>query len=140
MADLNEQQILLIDRMANRANRKTAIASTIHCSTSTVYRHLDKLHPAGGSFGAIKLRKRKTGRYKCPPTKYQEIKDYVLAHRRCTLKEIIGGCSLRISSVQTMSNFLKDVGIGTYIAVTNQFLDPANKAKRCVSKIIAIIN
>ena len=130
MADLTEGEILFIDRETTKGTSKTTIASMLHCSPSTVYNQLEHLRPRDGTFGKIHQRKRQKGSYKCNATDLYEIKQYVLAHRFCTNLDIQRDCKLKAKSMQTICNWLKKLGIGSFTAATNQFLKPGNKEKR----------
>lgn len=137
MADLTEGEIRAIDRLALKQTSKPAIAELIHCSVSSVYNHLNHLYPEDGSIGTIHTRKRSKGNYKGKARVLDRVKQYVLLHRFCTNVEIIQELKLNVTSKQTISNWLKQIGIGTYVPVMKQFLSPANKEKRCV-KVISL--
>lgn len=132
MADLSEGQVRKIDELAIAGAPKPVIAGVIHCSTSTVYRKLDDLHPRDGRQGSVKLRTRKTGNYHADEQTMYRIRKHVLANRFCINKQIISDLELKVKSIVTISKYLKQMGIGTYIAATNQFLSPENIDKRLV--------
>lgn len=133
MCDLSANDILLIDRLSNAKTPKVTIAEVVHCSVSTVFNKLNDLHPRDGSSGQIKLRSRRKGNYKGDDQLLYEIKKYVLCHRFCTRLDIIGYLNkigIQVKSESSITNWLKQLGIGTYVAVTKQFLSAQNKVDR----------
>ena len=130
MADLSEGQIRKIDELALKGGKKSRIASALHISRSTVYAKLEMLHPEGDKAGVLKLRTRRTGHYKATAQDLLEIRKFVLANRFCTNREIIKELGLNVKSIVTISKWLKELGIGSYIAATNQFLNAENVEKR----------
>ena len=138
MCDLNEQQIRLIDVMVKQKVRKEFIAKEIvHCHRSTIYNHLKRLYPADGSTGAIHKRKRKSTIYKGSQQTLQDLEEYILCHRFCTLKDIVRDLDLNVC-LTTVHNWLKKIGIGTYTAVTKQYLSPENIVKRYFNLNVSI--
>lgn len=130
MADLNVAQQKLISDLSLTGTRRQEIADTVHCAPRTVDNHLEHLFPRDGSSGTYKLRTRRKGRYKGVAQKLVEVRDYVTKHRFCTNRDIIRDLQLNVTSVQTISNWLSDLGIGTYTAATKPFISPVNKRKR----------
>lgn len=130
MSQLNELQCNFINELNLLNTSKTQIATQLHCNRSTVYYQLEKIKPRDNSIGTFQRRQRKKGGYKVTAQIKTDILQYVLQHRFCTNREIILNLKLEIKSETTISNILKEMGIGSFIAVVKQYLNPTNQNKR----------
>lgn len=130
MAYLNEEQWKLINDLNVLGTPKTVIAKTVHCCRDSVYYQLEKINPRDGSAGTFKRRERRKGGYKLTEQIKANILEYVLNHKFCTNKEIMVELQLNLKSKQSISNVLKEMGIGSYVAVTKQYISLVNKNKR----------
>ena len=130
MADLSSGQIRKLEELALAKTTKVRISKVLHVARSTVYRKLDELYPRNGELGVLRTRTRSKGNYKADAQTMHRIRQHVLANRFCTNKDIIQALELQVKSIATISKWLKQMGIGTYVAATNQFLRAENIEKR----------
>ena len=68
--------------------------------------------------------------YKLTDQIKSELEEYVLNHPFCTLSDIIRDLQLKVRSKMTISNWLRTVGIGSYICLTKEYLSSSNIQNR----------
>jgi hypothetical protein len=76
------------------------------------------------------VRKKRCGKYKVTAQVSATVLEYVTIHRFCTAKEIIRDLNLSIKSETTIGSILKNLGIGSFIAVRKPFINTSNQEKR----------
>lgn len=129
MKDLTHSEHKFASDLALLGTAKTVIADKIGCSSKTIYNSLHKTFPDEDA-GQTKTRKIRSGFYKAKGQTLQEIEKYVLGHRWATNLEIIKECHLSTTSKWTVSRWLKQLGIGSYVACRRQGITSVNVNKR----------
>lgn len=131
MKDVSAVEAKFINDMALAKRPKTKISEAIGCSTRTIFNSLHRSFPKD-SASKITIRSRKKGNYKATKQILDTIEQFVLHHPYATNREIIQKCLLPTAHKTTVTRWLKQVGIGSYMACRRQGITPINANRRQV--------